>query len=88
MPSPAPQSLLTQMELNASSWPQSPLTDVEKQFRKQQGLCNYCGGYDFGTACPKLAQRDAIRVTRFVVKAHEMSILPASITITKAPKNF
>ena len=87
VPSPAPQSLPTQMELDASSRPRGPLTDAEKQFRKQQGLCNYCGGHGFGTACPKLAQRDAIRAARSAVKAHEMSILPASTTITEEPKN-
>ena len=85
--SPALQSLPTQMELDASSRPRGPLTDAEKQFRKQRGLCNYCGGHGFGTACPKLAQRDAIRAARSVVKSHEISILPTPATITEDPKN-
>lgn len=86
--SPALPSLPTQMELDASSRPRGPLTDAEKQFRKQQGLCNYCYGHGFGTAFRKLAQRDAIQAARSVVRSHKMSILPTPAIITEDPKNF
>lgn len=86
-PSPAPQSLPTQMELDSSSRPRGPLTDAEKQFRKQRGLCNYCGGHGYGTPCAKLAQRDAIRAARSSVKSHEMSIPSTPATIIEEPKN-
>lgn len=75
------------MELDASSRPRGPLRDAEKGFRNQRGLCNYCGGHGFRTACPKLAQRDVIRATRSGVKSHETSILPTAVTISEEPKN-
>ena len=77
---------LTQMELDASSRPRGPLTDAEKQFRKQRGLCSYCGGHGFGTACPKPAQRDAIQAACSAVKSHEMSILPTPAPVRRSQK--
>lgn len=76
------------MELDASSRPRGPLTDAEKQFRKQRGLCNYCGGHSFRTACPKLAKRDATRAARSVaIKSHKMSIPSTPTTNIEEPKN-
>ena len=74
------------MELDASSRPRGLLTDAEKQFRKQRGLCNYCGGHGFGTTCPKLAERDAIRAARSVIKSNEMSILPTPQPLRRIQK--
>lgn len=53
------------MKLDSSSRPRGPLTEAEKQFRKQRGVCNYCGTDTLGTACAKLTQRDAVRAERF-----------------------
>lgn len=64
------------MELDSSFRPRGSLTEAEKQFLKQRGLCNYCGTHPLGTACAKLAQRDAVRAARFPVKSHEMSLPP------------
>ena len=64
------------------------MTDAKRQFRKQQGLCNYCSGHGFGTACSKLAQRDAIQAARSAVKSHEISILPTPATIAEEPKKL
>lgn len=73
---PAVQTLSTLMKLDSSSRPRGPLTEAEKQFQKQRGVCNYCGTDALGTACAKLAQRDAVRAARFPVKSDEMSLLP------------
>lgn len=53
------------MKLDSSSRPRGPLTEAEKQFRKQRGVCNYCGTDTLGTACATLTQRDAVRAERF-----------------------
>lgn len=61
----AVKALSTLMKLDSSSRPRGPLTEAEKQFRKQRGVCNYCGTDTLGTACAKLTQRDAVRAERF-----------------------
>ena len=75
------------MELDSSSRPRGPLTEAEKQFRKQRGLCNYCGTHPLGTTCTKLAQRDAARAARFPIKSHEMLLPSTSSAPIEESKN-
>ena len=81
------QSFPTRMELDASSRPRGPLTDAKKQFRTQRGLCNDCVSHVFGTACPKIAQHDAIQAARSAVKFHEISIFLTPAASTEESKN-
>lgn len=74
------QTFSTLMKLDFLSRPCGPITEAEKQFRKQRGLCNYCGTHPLSTTCAKLTQQDAIRVVQFFIKSHKI-LLPSTSTL-------